>query len=172
MSRRLYPHNRVRYWFAYDIDDVCALFSDFGLHPQTVRKWVKDGLPTIDTGKPTLIYGNDLIVWLKEKNQANKHKTGFGEFYCMSCQDARPIFQNRIVVIQKAQFLQVQGVCRECKSRMFKNHKLDEWALLRKKFKLVDVSQLYDCAHSIDKTHISTQDETAKNESLQWELFP
>ena len=64
MSRRLYPHKRVRYWYAYDIDDICTLFSEFSLHPQTVRKWINDGLKTIDKCKPSLVYGNDLIAYL------------------------------------------------------------------------------------------------------------
>ncbi len=68
MSKRLYSHRYVKYWYAYDIDDICALFSKTGLHPQTVRAWIKRGLKVIGSGRPTLIYGNDLIMYLKEQN--------------------------------------------------------------------------------------------------------
>ena len=171
MSRRIYPHKPVRYWYAYDIDEVCALYADLGLHPQTVRKWIKQGLKTIDNGKPALIYGHDLIAYLRKNNQSNKRKTAFDQMFCMSCQDARPIFRSEIAVEQKAQFLKVQGVCRECKSKMFKNYKLQDFAELRKQFQLVGVSELYDCATHTDKTHIPAHKKVAPSESLQGDLF-
>ena len=171
MSRRLYSHKRVRYWYAYDIDEVCALYADLGLHSQTVRKWIKNGLKTIDAGKPALIYGHDLIAYLKKHNQANKCKTAFDEFFCMACQDARSILRNEIAIEQKSQFLKVQGICRTCKGKMFKNYKLLDFAELRKRFQLVDVSQLYDCSSPTDKTHIPSQEESLPSESLQGDLF-
>ena len=171
MSKRLYPHNRVRYWYAYDIDDICGLFDDIGLHPQTVRKWVKSGLSTIDKGRPTLIYGNDLINFLKKHNQSNKRKTAFDEFYCMKCQDARPIFQNKIHIVQKAQFLRAQGHCRTCKSKMNKSYKMTDYPALKRKFKLVDVLELYDCSKPTDKTHFSDEVKQPVNESYQLELL-
>jgi len=171
MSKRLYPHNRVRYWFAYDVDDVCATFSDLGLHPQTVRKWIKKGLKTIGVGKPALVYGNDLIVFLRARNNESKCVTDFDQLYCMKCQDARPVFQNKIIVEQKKRFLMVKGLCRECKSRMFQNYKLDDFPRLRKTFALVEVLELYDSALPTDKTHIATQEQSPQYESVQWSLF-
>ena len=171
MSKRLYPHKRVRYWYAYDIDDICALFSDLRLHPQTVRKWIKNGLNTIDAGKPALVYGHDLIAYFKKSNNNNKCKTAFDEMYCMGCQDARHIFRNKVSVEQKSQFLKVQGVCRECKNPMFKNYKLADFLALRNKFTLVGVSELYDFEASTDKTHIHAQEQSTTNESMQGELF-
>lgn len=171
MSKRLYPHNRVRYWYAYDIQDVCALYVDFSLHPQTVRKWIKLGLKTIDRGKPTLIYGHDLIQYLKRNNTSNKCQTAFDEMFCMACQDARHIYRNQIGIMQAAQFLKVQGICRTCKARMFKNYKLLDFAGLRKSFKVVDVLELYDDAVSSDKTHLQAPIKEAQNESAQGSLF-
>jgi ribosomal protein S27E len=171
VSKRLYPHKRVRYWYGYDIDDICTLFSDLGLHPQTVRKWIKNGLKTMDAGKPALVYGHDLIAYLKKNNNANKCKTAFDEIYCMGCQDARPVFRNKIAVEQKSQFLKVQGACRECKKPMFKNYKLSDFPALRQKFTLVGVLELYDFEATTDKTHIHAQEPNTANESMQGELF-
>ena len=89
----------------------------------------------------------------------------------MACQDARPVYQSRISANQKAAFLQVQAVCRECKSRMFKNYKLADFSKLKRQFKLVDVSQLYDCANTTGKTHIPSQVESVTSETLQGDLF-
>ena len=171
MSKRLYSHNRVRYWFAYDVDDICTAFSDLGLHPQTVRKWIKKGLKTIDGGKPALIYGNDLIVFLREKNTENKCTTEFDQLFCMACKDARYVFQKKIIVDQKNSLLKVSGLCRECKTTMFQNYKLDDISRLRKIFELVEVLELYDCEHTSDKTHIASLKESTINESAQWSLL-
>jgi hypothetical protein len=142
------------------------------LHPQTVRKWIsRDGLKTIDAGKPALVFGYDLIVYLKKNNSASKRKAAFDEMYCMGCQDARPIFRNKISVEQNAQYLKVQGACRECKRVMFKNYKLTDFLPLRQKFTLVGVLELYDFAVSTDKTHIPAQGRNATSESMQGDLF-
>ena len=171
MSKRLYPHNRIRYWYAYDLDEICAVYSDLGLHAQTIRKWSKQGLKTIDGGKPALIYGHDLIAYLKQTNSKNKCPTLFHELYCTTCHDARPIFKKKIAILQKAQFLQVHGLCRECKKDMYQNYKIADFPKLRLCFKVVDVLELYDGTVSSDKTHIQAQVHSTPNESLQGDLF-
>lgn len=171
MSKRLYTHKRLQYWYAYEIDEICSVYADKGLHPQTVRSWMKAGLKTIDSGKPVLIYGNELIAFLKNRNDQNKCSTAFDQFYCLKCRDARPILQSRIAVVQIGQFLQAKGLCRQCKTRMCKSYSLAAYPQLKKTFKLVGVSQLYDCLNPTDKTHLKTQDKTPPTESGQGSLF-
>lgn len=171
MSRRLYPHKRLRYWKSYDIDEICRLFADKKLHAQTVRSWVKAGLKTIDNSRPILIYGDDLITFLKNRNDQNKCPTAFDELYCPHCRDARNVFRNRIVVEQKGKFLSVKGQCRECKSRMFQNYSLGSLPKLRKKFKLVEESELDGCASPSDNTHLEVDDKSAESESGEWRLL-
>ena len=165
MSKRLYPHNRVRYWYAYDLDEICALFSDTGLHIQTVRAWVKNGLKTIDGGKPMLIYGYDLIAYIKSQNDKGKCETAFDQFYCFKCHDARPVSQNKITVEFKNKFIKSCGHCRTCKTKMFKNYKADDYGALKRKFQVVDVLELYDCSIPSVKTHIQEQVKALPSES-------
>ena len=171
MPRRLYPHKRVRYWYAYNIDEITLLFHDFGLHPQTVRRWIKAGLKTIDSQKPVLIYGNDLISFLKNRNDKNKCATAFDEFYCMKCRDARPVFQKTVSLKQQGQFLRARAQCRQCKSRMCKSYSLTAYPQLQQTFRLVGISELYDCLNPADKTHLDTADKTPPTESGQGSLF-
>ncbi|MGH1375234.1 MAG: hypothetical protein ACRBCK_02700 [Alphaproteobacteria bacterium] len=171
MGKRLYPHNRVRYWYAYDLDGICALFSDIGLHIQTIRVWVRNGLKTIDSGKPTLVYGNDLIAYLKAQNDKGKCQTPFDQIYCMKCKDARPIYKNKITTEFKNGFVRTCGHCRECKTKMFKNYKMDDYGELKRIFYVVDVSQLYDSSVSSVKTHIHAHEQTLKSESYTGDLF-
>ncbi|MTI08702.1 hypothetical protein [Curvivirga aplysinae] len=172
MAKRLYPHNRVRYWWSYDLEGICDLFSDTKLHQQTIRKWIKEGLKVIDNKKPTLIYGYDLIAYLKKQNDKGKTKTAFDQFYCMSCKDARMPFQKKVSVIHKASHLQASAICQCCKTRMNKTYKLDDYQALRRIFQLGDVSQLYDAETFPIETHLSNQEKDRTNESQnQGELF-
>ncbi len=166
MIKRLYPHKRVKYWYAYDIDDICALYSDTGLHAQTVRTWVKKGLKTIDKGNPALIYGYDLIEYLKKYNTRNKCKTAFDEMFCFKCQDARNIFQRKTAIEHKAKTLFVSGHCRECKTVMNKTYKMDDLPKLKRTFHVGGVLELYDCEASPCKTHLQADAITPQSESL------
>jgi len=118
-----------------------------------------------------LIYGNDLIEYLKANNNQNKCKTAFDEMYCMKCQDVRPVLGRKVSVEQKDKFLKVQGVCRTCKARMFKNYKLSDFPDVRRTFRLVDVLELYDSTTGSDKTHLLDQDDTPQCEPIQGSLF-
>lgn len=166
MSKRLYPHNRIRYWYAYDLEDICELFQDTGLHIQTIRKWInKDGLKAVDVTKPVLIYGHTLIAFLKNHNARGKCATPFEKIYCLKCQDARPVYQKRITLEHKNNFLSVSGYCSTCKTQMFKNYKMDDLGQIKRTFHTGDVLQLYDGLLPTFKTHLNTQGKIPGNES-------
>ena len=172
MSRRLYPHNRVRYWYAYELEEICALFSDKGLHIQTVRKWIsKDGLKTVDAGKPAVVYGQNLIAFLKRHKSKHKCITVFEEIYCLKCQDSRPVYRNKVSVTQEGKFIKLCGLCRTCKTPMFKSYKLAEYPQIKRTFDVVDVLELYDGVICTGKTHIHAQEAERPSESAQGDLF-
>jgi hypothetical protein len=173
MSKRLYPHNRVRYWYAYELDEICAMFSfkDKSLHIQTVRAWIKRGLRTMDKSRPILIYGNDLIEFLKKQNAIGKCKTEFDQMFCMKCKDARHVYQSKIIMELNENKLKAQGLCRTCKTKMNKGYKIDDNRRLRRIFLTVDVLELSDCANPTSKTHLCAQVIMPLNESSQLSLF-
>lgn len=172
MSRRLYPHNRVRYWYAYELEEICSLFSDKGLHIQTVRTWInRGGLKTIDAGKPALVYGQHLINYLKRHNSKGKSVTQFHEFFCLKCRDARPVHQNRVKLEIRKGFLKACGYCRSCKKLMFKNYKRGDYSLIKQTFRVVAILELYDCAAHTDRTQIQDQESGPLSESGQGDLF-
>lgn len=169
MSKRLYRHDNLKYWWVYDLEEIATIM---GIHVQTVRAWIKgEGLKIIDSKQPFLVYGLHLIEFIKKQNDKGKCKTPFDQIYCMSCKDARPAFKNNIAIEQRPNGVCAKAVCRTCKSKMNKTYKLGDFQKLKRTFNVVDVSKLYDCENSTDMTHIHDHIKTNKSESSQGDLI-
>ena len=65
----------------YNVDEASRLFS---VHRNTVRQWIKRGLPVI-AGYPVLILGRDLRAFLQNRREQAKRRCKPGEIYCMRC---------------------------------------------------------------------------------------
>jgi Helix-turn-helix domain len=66
----------------YTVEEIANLF---GIHRNTVREWVKRGLPTSDDKRPMLILGRDLSAFLQARRAKNKRPCRPGEIYCVRC---------------------------------------------------------------------------------------
>ncbi len=66
----------------YTVEEVAGLF---GVHRNTVREWVKQGLPTNDDQRPMLILGRHLAAFLQARRAKNKRTCQPGEIYCVRC---------------------------------------------------------------------------------------
>lgn len=82
MGKRLPNHRKVKIHRNYTGEEIAGLF---GIHKNTVRNWLKDGLSPIDNNRPMLILGHDLIAFLKARRENRKQKCRPGEFYCVRC---------------------------------------------------------------------------------------
>jgi hypothetical protein len=70
----------------YTVEEIADLY---GVHKNTVRSWIKAGLPVIDDSRPQLLLGIHLRKFLEQKRTKNKKKCHLDEFYCLSCRDTR-----------------------------------------------------------------------------------
>lgn len=66
----------------YTVEEVARLY---GMHRNTVRQWVKRGLPLCDDRRPALILGSDLAAFLSCERNRNKRPCKPGEIYCVRC---------------------------------------------------------------------------------------
>lgn len=82
MSKR-HPNPRLaKIHRNYTVEEIATLF---GVHRNTVRAWVKRGLPTSDDRRPMLILGRDLVAFLQVQRAKNKRTCQPGEIYCVRC---------------------------------------------------------------------------------------
>lgn len=80
-NKRLNPR-LAKMHLSYSVEDVASLYK---VHKNTIRNWIKQGLPTCDDRRPTLILGRDLRAFLEARRTRRKRPCGPGEMYCFRC---------------------------------------------------------------------------------------
>jgi hypothetical protein len=82
-----YPNpNLVKIHRNYTVEEVATLCDK---HKNTVREWIKQGLPVCDDRRPTLILGRELVAFLKARRTETKQTCEPGEIYCVKCRVPR-----------------------------------------------------------------------------------
>lgn len=82
MRKRRANPRLVKIHYTYKVEEAARLFA---IHKNTVREWIKDGLPTIDRKRPALILGHELMAFLRARRSKNKRPCEPGEIYCVRC---------------------------------------------------------------------------------------
>ncbi|HEY8382626.1 MAG TPA: helix-turn-helix domain-containing protein [Microvirga sp.] len=66
----------------YTVEEASRLLN---VHKNTVRAWIKAGLPVVDQARPVLIRGRDLRSFLTTCRKQRQQPCGPGEIYCVKC---------------------------------------------------------------------------------------
>lgn len=118
----------------YTVEEVASLF---GVHRNTVREWVKRGLPTNDNRRPMLILGGDLVTFLRTRRAKNKRPCQPGEIYCVRCR------QPKAPAGSMADYQPVTGtlgnliaICPDCEVIMYRRVSLTKLAQVRGKLEI------------------------------------
>jgi hypothetical protein len=85
MPKRLNP-NLAKMHRNYTVEEVADLFD---VHKNSVRAWIKAGLPVCDSRRPVLILGVDLRGYLTAKQLRRKRRCSAEELYCLRCREPR-----------------------------------------------------------------------------------
>ena len=100
----------------YNVEEIAILL---GVHKNTVREWIKRGLPTIDDRRPMLILGRDLFVFLQAKRVKNKQPCKPGEMYCLRCRAPKVPADNMVDYETKTETLgNLFAICPDCGTGM------------------------------------------------------
>lgn len=86
MSRRMRNHRLVKIHRTYSVEEAARLLD---VHKNTIRDWLRRGLPTVDQQRPTLILGRELAEFLAHRRSSRKRPCAPGQIYCVRCRCPR-----------------------------------------------------------------------------------
>ncbi len=118
MRKRRPNYRLVKTHRSYTVEEIARLF---GMHKNTVRAWVKAGLPTCDGKRPMLILGRELAEYLKARRTKNKRPCQPGEIYCVRCrapkQPAGEMAEYQPITESQRNLM---GFCPDCEGMIFR----------------------------------------------------
>ena len=116
MSKRYPNHRLVKSHRCYTVGKVASLLH---IHKNTVRGWIKAGLPTSDDKRPILILGRHLAAFLQASRARSKHTCQPGELYCVRCRAPKfPAGAMADYVPVTDKFGNLKAICSDCASIM------------------------------------------------------
>lgn len=119
-QRRVRPsHRRVKQHAVYDVAEVARLL---GVHRNTVRRWLKEGLEPLDGRRPVLIHGSRLKAFLAKRREDRKHTCRPGEFFCFRCRAPRtPWGGTADTSPRNDRLTSLAALCAVCETPMFRS---------------------------------------------------
>jgi hypothetical protein len=82
MKSRRPNYRLVKIHRTYSVEEAATVLS---VHKNTVREWIKQGLQTCDVKRPTLILGQHLVEFLRQRRERNRRPCQPGQMYCVRC---------------------------------------------------------------------------------------
>ena len=130
MAKRLNP-NLVKLHRNYTVEEAADLFP---VHKNTVRSWIKDGLPVCDDKRPILILGQDLRGYIQSKRTNNKRPCKLFELYCLKCRKPQTPFGMLVDYEPTTDRTGcLVGLCPDCNNKINKFIKNDQLTLISEK---------------------------------------
>lgn len=128
--RKRHPNPRLaKIHRNYTTEEVAALF---GVHKNTVREWVKRGLPVSDDKRPMLILGRALFEFLQTRRAKNKRPCQSDEIYCLRCRipqhPAGDMADYQTVTTTTGNLI---GICPTCETMLYRRVSLAKLDLFR-----------------------------------------
>ncbi len=131
MRKRRANPRLVKIHRSYTVEEVARLF---GTHKNTVRAWVKAGLPTCDDKRPTLILGRELAAFLQGRRAKKKQSCKPGELYCVGCRSPKfPAGDMAECQPLSPTVGSLRAICPDCDSMMYRRVSLAKLERVRGK---------------------------------------
>ncbi len=108
-----YPNYRlVKIYRSYTVTEAASLLN---MHKATVRRWIKDGLVTINDKRPILILGQELRIFLQARRAKKEQRCKLGQLYCVRCRTPKfPAEDMAEYSPVTKQFGNLTAICPDC----------------------------------------------------------
>lgn len=119
--RRVNPRlaKRHRSFTVFELADL------LDVHRNTVRLWIREGLPVLDAAKPILIDGGDFQAWWGKRTKARKRPCQPGQMYCFKCREPKaPALGMVEYVPTNATTGNLKALCETCGTFMHRRTRL------------------------------------------------
>lgn len=85
MPKKIDPQ-RIKGYRTYTVNEAAELM---GVCVVTIRNWIKKGMRVLDKHGPTLIRGEDMRTYLRDRQAKARFKLAPDELLCMTCKAGR-----------------------------------------------------------------------------------
>jgi hypothetical protein len=115
MARHPNP-KRVKLHRTYTVPEAAACL---GVHRNTIRRYLRNGLSPTDKKRPVLILGAVLRQFLEERRAAGRQSCQPGEMYCLRCKGPRrPAGDMADYIPMTAATGNLRAMCADCELLM------------------------------------------------------
>jgi len=116
-SRRVNP-NLIKLNRSYTVGELA---ERLGVHKNTVRHWIDEGLDPIDFSRPILFRGKNVRAFLARRNTNRKVPCPPGTFYCFRCRLAREPALGMVEYVElKPGTGNLGALCEACETIMYR----------------------------------------------------
>jgi excisionase family DNA binding protein len=112
---------RIKLHRSYSVEEAAKALT---VHKNTVRRWIKDGLPTVGGRGQTLILGSELRAFLDAKRKRAKRPCSPGFMFCLRCRTPRPPAGRMLEYVPLSpRSGNLQALCPDCLTVMYRRIK-------------------------------------------------
>jgi hypothetical protein len=148
-AKRINPR-LIKLHRAYSVEEAARALE---AHKNTIRGWIKSGLPVVDKSRPVLMLGRELRSFLEKRRTNAKQPCPPGTFYCFKCRQPMP---PALGMVEYTAFNATTGnliaLCEGCGTVMHRRTRLDS---LLSKMPNLDVQIREALPRLIERTHAS-----------------
>lgn len=108
-----------RSYTAFELADL------LDVHRNTVRQWIKGGLPVLDSVRPLLICGSEFQAWWGKRRKATKRPCQPRRLYCFKCREPKvPALGMVEYAATNATTGNLKAMCETCGTMMHRRTRL------------------------------------------------
>ena len=120
-ARRINPR-LAKLHRSYSVNELACVL---GVHKNSVRGWIKAGLPVLDDHQPCLILGSEFQAWWGKRRKAAKRPLQPGQLYCFKCRQPKsPALGMVELVATNTVTGNLKALCETCETMMHRRVRL------------------------------------------------